>query len=54
MEIELVSQESEEEAKEDISGGKQISEIQQVESINQIDDSKVIELDQIQLVEGEE
>lgn len=55
MEIELVSagSENEEEIKEDIAE-KQISDILQVDNINSIDESKVIELDQIQLVEDEE
>lgn len=54
MEIDLVSEGSEEEVKEDIGGGKQISEIHQVQNINQRDESKVIELDQIQFIEDEE
>lgn len=50
MEIDLVSQGSEEEVKEDMDGEKQISEILQVENVYQRDDSRVIELDQIELV----
>ena len=50
MEIELVSEASEEELKEDMDGEKQISEIQQVENVDQRDESRVIELDQIELV----
>ena len=55
MEIELVSagSENEEDMKEDIAQ-KQISDILHVDNINSIDESKVIELDQIQLVEEEE
>lgn len=55
MEIELVSagSENEEDMKEDIAQ-KQISDILHVDNINSIDESKVIELDQIQLVEDEE
>ena len=50
MEIDLVSQGSEEEVKEDMDGEKQISETLQVENVYQRDESRVIELDQIELV----